>query len=215
MNRRGKLITLEGGDGSGKSSLAGLLHELLEQSGYRSLLTCEPGGTDLGQSIWRLFDVENGIPVDDTLSPLAELFLFAADRAQHVDEVIRPALEQGIIVLCSRFTDSTLAYQGYGRGLNLDHLRAINHIATGGLAPDLTLLLDVPVETGLRRKRGEQVSDRIGQEDLEFHERVRQGFLELARKEPGRFQVIDASQGLEVVTQLSWRHLRQLLDRLG
>ena len=212
MSRNGRFITLEGGDGSGKSSQAVALRDLMLEHDYPVLLTAEPGGTEFGREIWGFFTGE--VSSGTELSAVAELFLFEADRAQHVAEVLQPALEDGINVICSRFVDSTLAYQGYGRGLNHDQLRAVNHVATGGLLPDLTLLLDIPVEVGLARKRGEAVSDRIGREERDFHERVRQGFLELAKREPRRFVVIDAGQAESRVTDLCWAVVSHVLDSL-
>jgi len=184
----GLLVTLEGGEGSGKTTQASALAKHLEERGHPVCFTREPGGTELGLAVVRLLrESEGGL----TLTPLAELLLFEADRAQHVSEVIRPALAAGKTVICDRFTDSSLAYQGYGRGLGLDLIRRLNDEATGGLIPDLTLLLDVPPEVGLSRE-GAQL-DVTGRESLEFHERVREGFLALARGEPERFVVIDAT----------------------
>ena len=147
------------------------------------------------------------------MTPGAELLLFEAARAQHVQEVIRPALERGKMILCDRYTDSTLAYQGYGRGLSLDHLRAVNHIATGGLPPHFTILLDLPPEIGLARKDDETVGDSIGKESLEFHQRVRAGYLDLAQREPKRMVVVDASLAKDQVTQAAWQHLQRFLDQ--
>ena len=213
MSRSGRFITLEGGDGCGKSTQAAALRELMVEHGYPVKVTAEPGGTEFGREVWRFFTGE--VASESQLAPAAELFLFEADRAQHVAEVVQPALEAGTHVICSRFVDSTIAYQGFGRGLNHDQLRAVNHVATGGLLPDLTLLLDVPVDIGLGRKRGEASPDRIGREEHDFHERVRQGFLELAAKEPRRFVVIDASQPEARVTDLCWAAVRHVLDSLG
>jgi len=207
-DRRGTLVTLEGGEGSGKSTQAETLAGLLRERGYSVVLTREPAGTALGGIVKEI--LQRGI----ALTPEAEMFLFQAARAQHVEEVVRPALERGDIVLCDRYTDSTLAYQGYGRGLNLDHLRAVNHIATGGLEPHFTLLLDVPPETGLARKDHEQLTDSIGSESLEFHQRVRTGFLELARREPKRIAVVDATAPAERVTSAAWEQLERFLDRM-
>jgi len=185
---RGLLITLEGGEASGKTTQAGALAKHLEERGLPVCLTREPGGTALGLAVMRLLrESEGGL----ALTPLAELLLFDADRAQHVSEMFRPALAAGKIVICDRFTDSSLAYQGYGRGLGLDLIRRLNDEATGGLIPDLTLLLDVPPGVGLSRE-GAQL-DVTGRESLGFHERVREGFLALAREEPERFVVIDAT----------------------
>lgn len=201
-------MTLEGGEGSGKSSQTEPLAELLREAGYTVTVTFEPGATALGAIVKSVFQQEMSLTFE------AELFLFEADRAQHVLEVIRPALERGDVVLCDRYTDSTIAYQGYGRGLSADHIRAANHIATRGLPPDFTILLDVPPETGLARKRGEAATDATGREPLEFHQRVRAGYLELAEREPKRIAVVDALQPPEQVTESAWRHLRLFLDHI-
>ncbi len=205
--RHGTLVTLEGGEGSGKSSLTDALAALLRSEEYAVLVTREPAGTELGDVVKGIF--RQGIAA----TPEAELFLFEAARAQHVQELIRPALARGESVLCDRYTDSTLAYQGYGRGLDLGHLRAVNHIATGGLVPHFTLLLDVPPEAGLSRKKHERRLDSLGAESLEFHQRVRDGYLELARLEPKRIVVVDAEPPSERVTEAAWRHLKRFLDR--
>ncbi|EFL86790.1 thymidylate kinase [Desulfovibrio sp. 3_1_syn3] len=195
-------ISFEGIEGSGKSTAQRLLAEHLQGLGYDPLLTREPGGCALGRSLRPiLLDARTR-----GLSSRAELYLFLADRAQHVAEVIRPALEAGQTVLCDRYADSTLAYQGYGRGLDPEHLRRINDMATGGLMPDLTLLLDLPVHCGLERaglrnrEEGTVLSEgRFDAESLEFHERVRQGYRSLAAEEPERFAIIDAAQPPEDV----------------
>ncbi len=209
--RRGTLVTLEGGEGSGKSSQAEALAALMRTQDYTVTLTREPAGTELGRTVMATFQQRMAV------TPETELFLFEAARAQHIEEVIHPALERGAIVLCDRYTDSTLAYQGYGRGLSLDHIRAVNHIATGGLGPHFTILFDVPPETGLARKRHQSASggdDSIGGEPLEFHQRVRHGFLELAQREPQRIVVVDASLPLEQVTRAAWQHLQRFLDHI-
>ena len=206
--RRGTLVTLEGGEGSGKSTQAEALAALLRGREYSVLLTREPAGTRLGGIVKGI--LQPGM----ALTAEAEMFLFQAARAQHVQEVIRPALERGDVVLCDRYTDSTLAYQGYGRGLNLDHLRAVNHIASGGLPPHFTVLLDIPPETGLARKDHESLTDSIGSESLEFHQRVRAGFLELAKREPERIAVVDACQPADEVTAAAWQHLERFLDHI-
>lgn len=177
-------ITFEGIEGCGKSTQAQRLCARLSPD---PLLTCEPGGTALGRSIRELLlSPERG-----AMSPIAEALLYLADRAQHVAEVIRPALDQGRMVVSDRYVDSTLAYQGYGRGLPLDLLLSVAELATGGLWPDLTLFLDVPVELGLERvgKRGRH--DRLESERIEFHERVRQGYLDLIGRHPGRWALVD------------------------
>jgi len=206
--RRGTLVTLEGGEGSGKSTQAEALAARLREREYGVVLTREPAGTPLGGIVKEI--LQQGI----ALTAEAETFLFQAARAQHVTEVIRPALERGDVVICDRYTDSTLAYQGYGRGLSLDHLRAVNHIATGGLPPHFTLLLDVPPETGLARKDHERLTDSIGSESLEFHQRVRAGFLELAQREPKRIAVVDASLPAERVTAAAWQQIERFLDHI-
>ena len=193
---RGLFITLEGGEGSGKTTQAEALAERLRKRGFGVLLTREPGGTSRGQMIEEILKYrEQG----NRLWPLAELLLFEADRAQHVIEEIIPQLAADDIVVCDRFTDSSLAYQGYGRGLGLDFIRRLNDETTEGWTPDLTLLLDVPPEVGL--SRGGDQTDVTGGESLEFHQRVREGFLALAREEPDRFVVIDATLAPEEVTK--------------
>ena len=190
-------ISFEGIDGSGKSTVIRMLAEYLQHSGYNPLLTREPGGCALGHSLRPILLNAR----TSGLSCRAELYLFLADRAQHVREVIRPALKAGQIVFCDRYTDSTLAYQGYGRGLNPEHLRHTNEMATGGLLPDLTLLLNLPVHCGLtravqrNREAGTALSEgRFDAESQAFHERVRQGYLALATEESSRFVIIDAAR---------------------
>lgn len=217
MPSRGVLITLEGGDGAGKSTQAAALAALLRREGHSVCVTEEPGGTELGRAVKGIFEAQAAAS-GARVSPLAELFLFAAARAQHVAQVIRPALDRGEAVLCDRFTDSTLAYQGYGRGLDLHLVRATARAASGGLDPDLTLLFDIPAETGLARAdtpassvAGGKTKDAIGQEPLDFHRRVRDGFLALAKAEPGRIVVIEASAPAEQVTERAWAAVRRLL----
>jgi dTMP kinase len=203
---RGLFITLEGGEGSGKSSQAQAIKALLEEKGYRVALTQEPGGCDLGR---RLAALLNDASID--LDPRAELFLFEAARAQHVAEVILPALASHDVVICDRFGDSSFAYQGHGRGLGLNHVRVANLVATQGLVPDLTVLLNVGVDLGLTRKEGETAPDRIGGETPDFHERVRRGYLALATEEPERFVVVDGSLSPKEITERIWRRLEPLL----
>jgi dTMP kinase len=198
-----RLITFEGGDGSGKTTQMKRLEGYLTSKGKTCLLTHEPGGTELGKWIRKVI-VEGG---RGEVANEMELFLYLADRAQHIHEVIRPAMEKGKIVLCDRFTDSTLAYQGYGRGFNLELLQRMNQLASGGLQPDLTLLLDCAPETALSRarRRTEEQSpgvgrgDRFESQNLDFHERVRGGFLDIARAEPNRVVVLDSSAPAEEV----------------
>jgi dTMP kinase len=179
-------IVFEGGEGCGKSTQARALHRHLLGDGRRAILTREPGGTGLGERVRRHLKQPGQPPI----SPLAELFLIEAARAQLVKELISPALKAGKTVLCDRYTPSTLAYQGYGRGLDPDTIRAANGAATAGLAPDLIVLLDIPVEAGLGRKKGRE-KDRFESESLAFHGRVRRGYLEMARADPERWLVVD------------------------
>jgi len=193
-------ITLEGPEGSGKSSQLPDLAEFLRGQGWDVLTTREPGGTPIGDQIRQiLMRLDN-----QELHPRTEILLFLASRAQLVEQVIKPALREGKLVLCDRFGDSTLAYQGYGHGLNLDNLRTMLDFATDKLKPDLTLLLDVEVETGLQRKRKEDEWNRLDAYALAFHQRVREGYHELCRQEPERWRVIDAMQPKEAV-QLALR----------
>ena len=193
-------ITLEGPEGSGKSSQLPDLAEFLSGQGWEVLTTREPGGTPIGDQIRQiLMRLDN-----QELHPCTEILLFLASRAQLVEQVIKPALREGKLVLCDRFGDSTLAYQGYGHGLNLDTLRTMLDFATDKLKPDLTLLLDVDVETGLQRKRKEDEWNRLDAYALAFHQRVREGYHELCRQEPERWRVIDAMQPKEAV-QLALR----------
>jgi dTMP kinase len=178
----------------GKTTQQALLAERLQREGYACVSTREPGGTALGEALREL------LLHGDPLTPLAELLLYAADRAEHVNKVIAPALAVGQVVICDRFTDSTLAYQGYGRGLNLEQIRQLNHLATGGLQPQLTLWLDLAPEVGLARSR---LGDKLEQERLEFHRRVHQGFQALAAAEPQRIVRIDAGGSpLEVAARI-------------
>jgi dTMP kinase len=197
--RRGLFITLEGPDGSGKTSQAARLGAALEAEGWEVVLLREPGGTALGERLRELLLHREDMPIDT----LADALLFNAARAQLVREVIGPALAAGKTVLCVRFADSTLAYQGYGAGLDLETLRALEKIATGGNRPDLTILLDLPAETGLNRKRrGRGALTRFeSRADLAFHRRVREGFLRLARAEPERWRVIDAARPRSIVAE--------------
>ncbi len=205
----GFFITLEGIEGCGKTTQARLMSEYIQSKGRRVVLTREPGGTVIGKRIREiLLD-----PESKGIDSRAELLLYFADRAQHVAEVIEPALADGAVVICDRFTDATLAYQGFGRGVGLELIADLNEAATQGLAPDLTLLLDIPVAEGLRRARkrngdNNQASEgRFEEEPDEFHKKVRQGYLTLASRETDRFKIIDASGTAEEVQALIQKSL--------
>jgi len=192
VSARGRFITLEGPEGSGKTTAARHLAEWLRERGIRTVLTQEPGGTPLGEEVKRIVLHMRGM--SDTLEPRADALLFAAGRAQHTGRVIRPALERGEWVVCSRYIDSSMAYQGAGYGNDLDELRSLQAFATGGLRPDLTILLDVPVEVGLERTRRRKEWNRFEDtEEVAFFERVRAAYLGFAEAEPDRFRIVDGS----------------------
>jgi dTMP kinase len=194
---RGWFITVEGPDGAGKTTQASALAGHLRERGVDALLTREPGGTSLGERLRDLLLARSGSAA--ATDPLTDALLFNAARRQLVVEVIRPALTAGRTVVCARYADSTLAYQGYGAGVPLDRLSALAAVATDGLLPDLTVLLDLPVEAGLRRKSPGDVTRFEAEFDVAFHRRVRDGFLALAAGSPERFAVIDATAAPEVV----------------
>ena len=205
--KRGTFITFEGPEGSGKSTQIRLLTERLQHSGIQTLLTREPGGTRTGEAIRNLLQHDSS---DAEMAHRTEVLLFCASRAQIVEQVIRPALEQGTWVLCDRFTDSTLAYQGYGRGFALEALRALNGFATGGLTPDLTLLLDIPVDESFRRIQARNAEfDRIERAEQVFHERLRTGYLELAAAEPARFRVFSSLHPVEQTSAEIWQVMHE------
>jgi len=189
-------VTFEGPDGCGKTTQVARLAEFMRAQGHDVITTREPGGTRIGDQVREILHS----PDNRSMRPAAELLLFCASRAQLMDEVIRPHLARGGVVLSDRYADSSLAYQGYGRGLDLNALRTILDFATGGLRPSLTLLLDVDAAEGLRRRRGSGGEwNRLDQETLDFHRRAREGYLALARAEPDRWVVIDAARGIEDV----------------
>jgi len=222
-------VTIEGVEGAGKSTLRSKLVESLRDLDCEILVSREPGATDLGLAIRQiLLD-----PNNKDLNEIAELLLFTADRAQHVAQVIRPALARGAVVLCDRYIHSTIAYQGYGRGLSLEDLQRLNELATGGLKPDLVLLLDLDVKTGLGRVQErttrasrvfskEQIDaitsgevDRMEKENISFHERVRKGFLELAQNKENNFCVLDSSKAAEKVALEAEKAIRARLKSLS
>ncbi len=200
MKKRGYFITFEGPEGSGKTTQAHLLYEYLLSLSYPVILAREPGGTPIGDRIRAILHD----PACSEMLPTTEILLYSASRAQIVGQVIRPALKEGKIVICDRYADSTMAYQGYGHGLDLNALRFITAFATGGLVPDLTFYLDLEVEEGLRRKRaaferGESEWTRMDQKELEFHRRVREGYLKLAKLEPSRWITLNALEPVETL----------------
>lgn len=190
------LISFEGGDRVGKSTQIRLLADALMEQGHRVVVTMEPGGTPLGRALREILLHDRTLPPP---TPIAELLLMAADRAEHVERVIKPALARGDIVITDRFSDSTVAYQGYGLGLPLAQIEQVNRIATQGLQPDLTIVLDLPVQARAERQRENEPWDRIDRRTADFHQRVRRGFLQLAADHPQRVAVIDASASKETI----------------
>jgi dTMP kinase len=213
---KGMFITFEGIEGSGKSTQIALLADTLASKGMKIVLTREPGGTSIGDQVRTiLLDPENR-----SLDPAAELLLYAASRAQHLQEIILPALADGTTVLCDRFSDATLAYQGYGRGLDIEMIRTLDRIVTAGTHPDLTLLFDIDAVPGLARARGRNNSRGLGNEarfeneEIAFHERVRRGYLTLVSQEPDRIRVVDASGTPEAVQGIVAKIVDEIL-RMG
>lgn len=208
----GRFIVFEGGDGAGKSTQAALLADVLRQNGHQVLQTREPGGTEIGEKL-RSLVLEHG---QGTVDARTEALMYAAARAAHVEQVIRPALESGTMVICDRFVDSSLAYQGVGRALGEESVRSINDFATGGLRPDLTVLLDVTPAAGRSRRivgaDGQPVAeDRLESEPDEFHSRIRDAFLSFAKREPANYLVLDAATGIQELAQAISTALSPLL----
>lgn len=199
---RGIFITLEGVEGSGKSTQIHHLVEALTRAGYRVLQTREPGGTATAEAIRHILLTALS---HEPIAPQTEALLILAARCQHVTHLIRPALQRGTVVICDRFSDSTFAYQGFARGLDLRWLRTANEVATGGVTPDLTLILDLPVSVGLARRRADRgQQNRLDRETERFHRKVRRGFLALAAEEPGRIKIVNANRSaLEVQDELT------------
>jgi dTMP kinase len=203
-------ITFEGGEGSGKSTQAKVLFRRLSDLAVPVLLTHEPGGTPFGEKLGHWLKWAR----DAYISPLTELMLFNASRAQLVAEVIQPNLKSGKAVISDRYADSTTVYQGYGRELDLAMVKATNKAATQGLKPDLTILLDIPVEEGLARKMARK-QDRFEQETTAFHQRVREGYLELAAAEPRRWLVVDATQSKRQIADIIWQRVSRVISERG
>ena len=205
-------VTFEGPEGSGKSTQIQLLDRALRARGLGVVCTREPGGTAIGEQIRDVLHSH----ANTAMVPSAEVLLYSADRAQHVAEVVAPALARGDIVISDRYAESTLAYQGYGRGLDMEALRRITAFAIGELWPDLVIYLDLDVELGLRRKQREQAAgrgewNRMDQEGLAFHRRVREGYLAMARAEPGRWLVVDGNQPVETIHRIICARIAALL----
>jgi dTMP kinase len=195
----GKLIVFEGVEGCGKTTQMQMTREWLQNIGVAAIMTREPGGTELGCKLRRLLLEET---VGEIIADRTELLLYSADRAQHVETALKPNLEQGKVILCDRFVDSTIAYQGYGRGLDINLINQLNQIATGGLESDITLWFNLDAEIGLKRKRRSgEVADRIEQEEMAFHLRVQEGYTEIAKSHPQRVKQVDASLSQELVQQ--------------
>lgn len=190
--KKGLFITLEGADGCGKTTQLNLLKEYLTSRGYEIVVTREPGGKGLGEKLREIL-----LNYDGEVSDRCEAFLYLADRAQNIDTIIKPAINSGKIVLCDRHTDSSVAYQGYGREQNIDNINMLNELAVNGVHPDLTIVFDIDTETSMARVGAEK--DRLESAGIEFHKRVRNGYLEIAKKNQQRIKVVDASQTIEDV----------------
>ncbi len=203
--KRGLFITFEGADGCGKTTQIELLKEYLDKKNIGNILTREPGGSDLGVHLRKIL-----LHYEAPVSNVAETFLYLADRAQHIEYKIKPALEEGKVVLCDRHTDSTLAYQGYGREQNLDEIKHLNKIATQGLVPDLTIVFDVETEVAQKRLQGEK--DRLEAEGMEFHRKLRKGYLDIAENEPERVKIVNANQNIERVFQDTIKVVEEILN---
>ena len=204
--RKGLFITFEGADGCGKSTQLNLLKDYLEQKGFEVVLTREPGGKGLGEEVRKLL-----LHYDGYVSPKCEAFLFLADRAQNIDTIVKPAVDEGKIVLCDRHIDSTVAYQGYGRGEDVERLISQNDLATSNFKPDLTLVYDVDIETAI--KRVGQDKDRMEQAGKEFQIRVQNGYKEIAKNEPERVKIIDSSASIDKVFEKTKMVVEQLIKK--
>lgn len=200
---KGLFITFEGADGCGKTTQINLLNEYLTKKNYKTIVTLEPGGSEIGKNLRQILLHHKGF-----VSNTAELFLYLADRAQHIEEIVVKNVEKGNIVLCDRCIDSTVAYQGYARGGNIEKINLLNDIATNGVKPDITFVLDVDSEIAQERLGGEK--DRLEKEGLEFHKKVRFGYLELAKKYPKRIKVINSNKPIEEV----FLEVRKYIDKL-
>lgn len=207
MTKKGLFITFEGADGCGKTTQLNLLKEYLEKNGYNVLVTREPGGKGLGEKFREIL-----LNYDGVVSERCESFLFLADRAQNIDTIVKPAIESGKIVLCDRHIDSSVAYQGYGRGLNIEEIKQLNTLATGGLLPDLTLVFDIDIETSMKRVGKEK--DRMESAGNEFFNRVRNGYLELAKHEPKRIKVVNSTGSIEEIHEQVIKIMKDLQNSI-
>lgn len=204
--KKGFFITVEGTDGSGKTTQINLMKDYIESLGHKVVLTREPGGTSVSEKIRDiLLDIEN-----KNISCVAEMLLYASARAQLVSELIKPSIENGKTVICDRFVDSSYVYQGFGRGINLETITAVNNVATDGIRPDITLFFDLSPEIALSRRISSTGADRIEQEKMDFHMKVYQGYKKLANLYPDRIKTIDSNRGIDEI----FSDVRQWLDRL-
>jgi len=206
---KGLFITFEGPEGCGKSTHSRRIYEDIVSRGYEAVFTVEPGGTSLGSRIREILLEREDISFNSS----AELFLFEADRAQHMAEVIIPALEGGEVVICDRFNTATFAYQGYGLGMDMKEIEALDAIATRGVNPDLTILLDIDVDTGLQRAGRERAADKMEQRSRQFHQKVRQGYLDLAKKNPGQIRVLESKGEIDAVYKLVKEEVYGFIER--
>jgi len=206
MNK-GIFITFEGIEGSGKTTQGKLLAEKLKKEGLKVLYTYEPGDTEAGKHIRKIL-----LNSEIKINPLCELLLYFADRVQHIEEKIKPCIESGFIVICDRFTDSTLVYQGYARGISIDLIEQLNKIVLDEFMPDLTVLLDCPVNIGLKRNQKINKKDRFEMENLAFHEKVRQGYLKLVESYKKRFFVLDATEDIDKIAEDIYRKVKSILS---
>ena len=190
MTNKGLFITFEGADGCGKTTQLNLLSDYLKENGFEVVVTREPGGKGLGEKIREIL-----LNYEGDVSSNCEAFLFLADRAQNTDIIVKPAIDSGKIVLCDRHTDSSVAYQGYGRGVDINQIKTLNKLATSGLVPDLTFVFDIDTETA--QKRVGMIKDRMESAGIEFHNKVRKGYLEIAKDEPERIKVINSNDSIE------------------
>ncbi len=202
---RGYFITFEGADGCGKTTQIELIKKYLDEKNIENILTREPGGSDLGIHLRKIL-----LHYENPVSNVAETFLYLADRAQHIEYKIKPALKEGKVVLCDRHTDSTIAYQGYGRNQSIDEIKHLNSIATQGLVPHLTIVFDVETEIAQKRLKGEK--DRLEAEGIEFHKKLRKGYLDIAKNDPKRVKIIDANQSIEEVFTDTKKVIEELLN---